>query len=470
MLNLYQFLTTFEPYIEQVFKKVDEEISPEIGLVSFHLDKGKLIMSYKTHQTSFETVHQTLESLYERKSELSSFLRLLPDFDQEWNHIASTNYYLLENRIVATVTIFDRRLLAFYETLPLTAPTESKSIVDAIIKEIIKVTDDGLRHFVNGDPYNPPTPNSIIRSAGKSLFTNLLNTGTMINPFENISKIASLSYEKTFSDGKILMVRGEDIAKLSECQAFEILIEFNSAIPLSRLRHIRKILELSGKDIYLLSDGEFIYGTLRLIDFDMAINALNNLLTIEFSHIAGWQLSYNLNRLFQVSHEEIIIPRPKISYYKFSMTLRELYPEFTAKRTLQLYKLILEAFKQVKGTLIVISKNARSEAIRLKNQGFVVQSKLLTEEIMLSITRIDGAVLMDLDGVCQGIGVILDGIATEKGDPSRGARYNSAIRYVETIANNPMFADVLVVVISEDGDADIITKHTLIQMDQALAT
>ena len=461
MLNLYQYMDDFEPYLKQIFKKVDEELIPEIGLLTFNIEQKLLKMRFRTHEMSFETSHGHIHSLYEKKHELNAFVRLLPNFDQEWNHITSTNYYIFGNAIVATVMIFDSRLLAFYETLPINAPTDSRSVVDAIIYESVKILDNGIKAYLDGDAFSPPTPNTIIKSAGKSLFSTLLGMSALSSPFENISKIAALSYEKTYSDGKILMVRQEDLPSISHNSAFEVLVEFNNVIPLNRLRHIRKILELSGQDIYLLSDGECIIGTVKILDFEEAIRYLNNLLTIEFSHIAGWQLSYNLNRLFQVAHEEIIIPKPKISYYRFSMTLRELYPEFTPKRTLQLYKLVLEAFKQVKGTIIVISKNARSEAMRLKNQGFVIQPKMLTEENMLSITRIDGAVLMDLDGVCQGIGVILDGIATEKGDPSRGARYNSAIRYVETIANNPNFSDVLVVVISEDGDADIITKYTL---------
>ena len=137
----------------------------------------------------------------------------------------------------------------------------------------------------------------------------------------------------------------------------------------------------------------------------------------------------------QITHEEVFIPKPKISYMEFNHEVKKIFPELDAKKINNLYKLTLEAFKQVKGTIIVVSRNARSEAYRLRNQGFLIEAMPLTPNIIRSITNIDGAVLMDLDGYCHGIGVILDGIATEKGDPSRGARYNSAIRYVETITN-----------------------------------
>ena len=57
----------------------------------------------------------------------------------------------------------------------------------------------------------------------------------------------------------------------------------------------------------------------------------------------------------------------------------------------------------------------------------------------------DGAVLVDVAGKCHAIGVILDGLASDRCTPARGARYNSAIRYVYS------HPDCLVVVKSEDG-------------------
>ncbi|MBS7526112.1 DNA integrity scanning protein DisA nucleotide-binding domain protein [Fusibacter paucivorans] len=461
MLNAYQLTGAFEPYITQIFKNVDEELIPEMGAITFHIASNNLIMTYKDKAFTFKTDHEQLETLYEKKHELQAFIELMPDFDHEWHQIVITQFTLTRQNLIAFLLVFDRKMLSPYERLPVNSRTVNRSIIDAIIAETLSILNEGIRTLAEGEVFSPPSVVSLMRAAGKSLFTELLDAPQSAAPFESISKISSLSYEKTFSNGKILLASLDDLTRLTRNSAFERIVSFETAIPLHRLRHIRKILELSGDDIYLLSDGEYIYGTVRILDAVEASRYLNQLLTIEFSHYASWQLSYNLVRLFQVVHEELFIPKPKISYYKFSRTLRELYPEFNAKHTLQLYKLILEAFKQIKGTLIVLSKNARSEALRLKNQGFVIEPKPLSESDIQSITRIDGAILMDLDGVCHGIGVILDGIATEKGDPSRGARYNSAIRYVETVSHNTTYADVIVIVISEDGDADMITKHTL---------
>ncbi len=122
---------------------------------------------------------------------------------------------------------------------------------------------------------------------------------------------------------------------------------------------------------------------------------------------------------------------------------------------------MLEASNQKHGTIIIISKNAMSETNRLKSQSFRVEPTEITPVVVKEITSIDGAVLIDTECNCYGIGVILDGMATNSGDTSRGARYNSAIRYVETIKNRENFSDCLAIVISEDGYVDLISKFTL---------
>jgi hypothetical protein len=82
------------------------------------------------------------------------------------------------------------------------------------------------------------------------------------------------------------------------------------------------------------------------------------------------------------------------------------------------------------------------------------------------VTSIDGAVLLDRDANCHAIGVILDGVATEKGDPSRGARYNSAIRYYEQFESPKALA---ILIVSEDGMINLLPdlipqiKHSKIE-------
>jgi DNA integrity scanning protein DisA with diadenylate cyclase activity len=77
----------------------------------------------------------------------------------------------------------------------------------------------------------------------------------------------------------------------------------------------------------------------------------------------------------------------------------------------------------------------------------------LSEEVLQQLTRIDGAVLVGPEATCYAIGVILDGLATDRGDRARGARFNSAVRYVDC-RDEP----VVIVVKSEDGMIEVITR------------
>jgi hypothetical protein len=76
------------------------------------------------------------------------------------------------------------------------------------------------------------------------------------------------------------------------------------------------------------------------------------------------------------------------------------------------------------------------------------------EKQIQKLTSIDGSLLLLSNGECHAIGVILDGKATEQEDSSRGARYNSAIRYSQSIKGK---INHLIVVISEDGMIDFIS-------------
>ena len=86
------------------------------------------------------------------------------------------------------------------------------------------------------------------------------------------------------------------------------------------------------------------------------------------------------------------------------------------------------------------------EAKRLSTQATPVVPIKLKPDLLAQLTTIDGAVILSPDGKCYAIGGILDGLASVEGDPSRGARYNSAIRYVKSSK-----ASCLAVVVSEDG-------------------
>ena len=87
---------------------------------------------------------------------------------------------------------------------------------------------------------------------------------------------------------------------------------------------------------------------------------------------------------------------------------------------------------------------------RLYRQSTLVKKTRITGESLLGVTAIDGALLLDTQGYCHAVGVILDGKPT-KGDPSKGARHNSALKYVDSHKKRCM-----VIVVSEDGPVTIL--------------
>lgn len=421
--DLYKLARTIDTYCFALFSKIDDELVPQLHLIA--LDHTNLNLKQDIFRSENPGIFHSETFEYKCKT------------------------YLFAMH-------FDPKVMDTFYCIPLGAELKFFSLLDTIIYETLSYIDECVQGLIHGEDVLEKSHSELVKLSGRHFLQDILRNDSVINPFEKINKISSLSYEKSFSDGKILLMNNQAALAYATKHLLKTLVQFEEKIPLSSTRHIRKILELSNSEVYLLSDGEYLYST---VEFILPHDTQYNFFTIEFNNYFSWQLNHNGNKLMQVTHEEVYIPKPKVSFFNFSMEVKKIFPELESKKILNLYRLTLEALKQVKGTIIVVSKNARSEAYRLRNQGFLIEALPLTPSIIRSITNIDGAVLMDLDGFCHGIGVILDGIATEKGDPSRGARYNSAIRYVETIAKIPNYANCFSIVISEDGDVDMITQY-----------
>ena len=460
--NVHELSELLDQFLQTLFKKIDSELIPSFYLVSFNLSNQLINMRFSGDVVGIPTTVESIEMLYQRKKFLSDLMELhISKSFSESSSFFYSDFFVFDNRIFTYAFKFDRKILDSYYKMTDDIDVQIKSIIDAIISETLKYIDQCTVNFIGGRELTNKSINDLLKDAGKALMSSILDDEMLINPFDKLSKISSLSYEKAFSNGKILLLKPEAIADIINSSHIKLLLTFEERISLSSYRHIRKLLELSKKDIYLLSDGEYVYSVIQFTEESYHLDKTRHYFIIEFNTYYSWQLNHNNNKLMQVTNEEVFIPKPKISYFNFSAEFKKVFPDVEIKKILNLYKLVLEALKQVKGTIIVISKNARSEAFRLRNQGFIINATFLNVSTVKSITSIDGAVLVDVEGFCHGIGVILDGVATEKGDPSRGARYNSAIRYVETIAHNQQYSDCLTVVISEDGDVDIISKYAL---------
>lgn len=251
-----------------------------------------------------------------------------------------------------------------------------------------------------------------------------------------LNEVAAQPYEGRSSSGGLLLTRNTDAVVTS--------LEFVQPIRLSETRSVRKALEMSGTDRYLLCDGESVTGLGTLApSYDPATES-----AFVFTIVARgtWEMSHAGVPLLRVADTRPTLPRARLDVERFKDTASRVFGEASAAQVDQLWSMTLAAAKASHGTMLVVHRNARDEAARLVPQAQQVQPRNLDTGTLSAVTNIDGAVLVDTDGQCHAVGVILDGHATGFGDASRGARYNSAVRYHQAER-----ADSMVIIVSEDG-------------------
>jgi hypothetical protein len=222
-------------------------------------------------------------------------------------------------------------------------------------------------------------------------------------------------------------------------------------------RTVRKLLEISDGGLFLLcGDGE-VYGFGRSAAPAGAAPA--GLFLVAFTGQHRWRLSLGPRVLMEVSYGQPHLPKERLNALDFQRTVERTFPAMGGDAVETLWSLVSAATEQRHGTMVVVSTGAALEAARLGTQAIATAATLLTPTLMRLITAIDGAVLIDPDNRCHAIGAILDGLATEAGDPARGARYNSAIRYVASSQHA-----CLAIVVSEDGMINVVSPRAEAQL------
>jgi hypothetical protein len=255
--------------------------------------------------------------------------------------------------------------------------------------------------------------------------------------------ISSLRYEGAEGIGRLV------IAKQRHPDVFAA-VEFRKPVGLSNYRAVRKLLELSGPGHALLSDSAKVYGLGHVLS--SYNTTLQNVFELEFTGHYQWRVVHAGQTLMEVAYDRPRLPRPRLERERFESVVQRLFPSVERNDLDNLWNLVNAAVEQRHGTMLVISDSAKSEAERLSSQSTLVTPVSLTPAIMQLVSKIDGAVLVDPHGLCVAIGVVLDGMASQNGNPGRGARFNSAIRYAETAEPKKSLA----IVVSEDGSVDLV--------------
>ncbi|MEC0226729.1 tetratricopeptide repeat protein [Paenibacillus alba] len=335
-------------------------------------------------------------------------------------------------------------------------------------------------------------------------FDNELRNEYYVNSLlEKMDDISCLTYENASPFGSILFMNKAGIAQQSIIR-FTITFTKEDRIRLEDAKRIRKLLELTNvdKDLYLIADENEIYG-LGEVNWNVLKGSLA--LRLDFTGLSKYNfvlvrteaepmnggklfvedekkyyrsdLSLIETKLVSVNFKNPRLGEDGYSSEKFTHLLKNIFWEDHADydqvkhKIEKLDHIVRKAREQKHGTMVVITEQltANKELSSLSKQSTLIEPGIINPEYIKFLTAIDGAIYFDTDGNCHAIGVILDGIAKEDiGDASRGARYNSAHRYLHKLKDDK-HKKCVIVIISEDGMVDLIPESEHEDMLLALA-
>lgn len=281
----------------------------------------------------------------------------------------------------------------------------------------------------------------------KLCFNELFRKASLVNRFlymyeDDMNLLSLMEYEGNNNQGSIITF--QDINKNFEQtkQECNIEIEFSEIILLNQgnYKKIRKLLEICEKNRSLLmrENGE-IFG----IGSTKNVNSCYKVIFKETNH---WVL-YKKGKKY-LEFVNLIPCFPEEPNRMNNQDVMLLKQTFNAKNVDKLLDIVNHALNQEHGTMVVFSENAKKEAERLKESDIRITPTEVVGELVEAATSIDGAMICDDCGICYAIGAILDGRASKHADSSRGARYNSAIRYIEQ--QKRRHAKTFIVIVSED--------------------
>ncbi len=475
-------LISFQVSAEQLFNKVDSRLNPRVFfigvLVEEREDRHPICLEpencgYSTENFSdlkklanalekadaenriFHS-HEIAQENHNKKITAKSYaegikkiLKREDLFGEEEHFVASPTY--IDGFQVFTVLALKKSIINNYYSLTkdkVNRFTVYRSFIESTIYTFLKECSNALKDPNNSMGAIDRSADELLRISGRQFMYTVSGAGGnflgLHGLYDACNEIASMKYEGGIGLGKMI------IAPL-EHKNIKITIQLENPIKIRDYRKVRKFLEISDDSASLISDSAFIYG---LGELRGKYNPKEeSIFIINFTNHFKWELYHDNNALMEIEYREPFLPREKINREKFYSDFPRIFENITREQIADLWDLAVEATKQRHGTILVISDDALNESKRLGNQSFPLKPLKLSDKIIQQITSIDGAVLFDRSCTCYAIGVILDGLATGKGDSSRGARYNSAVRYYEQFGKD---GGLVLVIISEDGMINLI--------------
>lgn len=259
--------------------------------------------------------------------------------------------------------------------------------------------------------------------------------------FDRLNLISSLLYEGARGVGRLLLANPKH-------PGIEYLLRFQTPVRINDPRWTRKVLQLAGSSAALVADSEYVYGLGYLLSSHNPED--QSIFAVDFLDQYNWELWCGELALLRSLYGKPTLPCQILEEDAFISNLARIFPTSTETSRSQIWQLFNAAAHQKMGSMIVIAEDAELEATRLETQCTKIHPLKLSVELLRQVSAIDGSILMDPQGYCHAIGVILDGQANDKCTPSRGSRFNSAVRYIRS-----GIVRRLAIVVSEDRTVDI---------------
>ncbi|WP_222427209.1 DNA integrity scanning protein DisA nucleotide-binding domain protein, partial [Hyella patelloides] len=351
-----------------------------------------------------------------------------------------------------------------YEVNPMRQDRIDRCFLEALIYRVLKESELELQNssegntsslgnselkFQNSSEGNTSSLGNSERVIEDAAFSLLKSVEVHINKWHKVdllsfaNAIAAERYEGAASEGRLIICR-------TDHPDISAKVKLKTPIKIYNYRGIRKLLEVSSSTMALLCDVETVWGL--GIPLDTYQPNLENLFEIRFAEYHTWELVHAENIMLRVKYRQARLPRARFDRKLFC---DRVYQFFKVNETTVniLVKAVEAAVKQRHGTMLVITPEAEQETKRLAAQSTVIEPVIVSKDIIYHLSSIDGAILISPEGIIHSFGVILDGKASENGNSSRGARYNSAIRYIDgKISSN---INCLALIVSEDGYVDL---------------
>ncbi|HLN75767.1 MAG TPA: diadenylate cyclase [Nocardioidaceae bacterium] len=321
------------------------------------------------------------------------------------------------------------------------------SLAHGIISELLRTATHALlaaKPPRTISPIEDDVPTDAIRRAANHLvFSTAMIAGQTLAKglFDSFEALASTAYEGRAGSGSVILAADRH-------PHVDVAIRLRAPISVRERLQFRKLLELTDNQLGLLIDGTTIYGLGAISE--QYNGRSEDLFRFTVVEQGVWTLSHHTSPLLRVANGHPQLPRPRMSPSLFVDSMRRVFADVDDDDIRAIWRLAQTAVAEGKGTMLVVTTAAAQEAQRLSPQALAIEPQMIGSRMLRSLTKIDGAVLLTPDGTCHAVGVILDGIATGVGDPGRGARYNSAVRY--TAASS---APCLIVIVSDDGMIDV---------------